>query len=369
MPLPTELEPLRGLVLLVIELRVYASTAWGTGDFLDLVAHLYRTEHFGLPRATAEALLTAGGALVVFDGLDEVFDPASWETITRRIIGFAVKYPKIRVVVTSRVVGYQRMALDTAGFAHHKLEDLDREQVEAFVARWYATAFPDDAVAAARMGRRLLSAVDTSRAVAELAGNPLLLTILAIIGRRRELPRDRRAVYQHAVTVLVQHWDISKHLAEVRVDDGLSTIVEEDKLELLRRVARRMQAAPSGLAGNHIPGADLAEEFERYLRDRLELPAHRARPVAEAMLEQFRHRNFILSRFGAGVYGFVHRASSSTWPRTTSTSASPTSAASTRTTWSVSTPGTGTTPRGTRSCATSPACSTRTSPGSRSSTC
>jgi len=26
------------------------------------------------------------------------------------------------------------------------------------------------------------------------------------------------------------------------------------------------------------------------------------------MLEQFRHRNFILSRFGGQVYGFVHRA-------------------------------------------------------------
>ena len=30
--------------------------------------------------------------------------------------------------------------------------------------------------------------------------------------------------------------------------------------------------------------------------------------IATAMLRQFRERNFILSLFGGGVYGFVHRA-------------------------------------------------------------
>jgi hypothetical protein len=307
-PPPPELEPLRGLVPLVVELRIYASGTWGGGDFLDLIDHLHATEGFGLPRATVESLLVTGRALVVFDGLDEVFDPDERTAISKRIGAFAARYPLAKVVVTSRVVGYQRAVLDAAGFTHHKLEDLTTEQVEDFVRRWFDTALPEDPAESARLRRRLMAAVAESKAVSELAGNPLLLTILAIIGRRRELPRDRRAVHQHAVTVLVQHWDPNKYLLASRFADDLPTIVEEDKLELLRRVARRMQAAPKGLAGNHIPGADLVEEFEQYLHDRLELPTHQARPGAEQMLEQFRHRNFILSRFGAGVYGFVHRA-------------------------------------------------------------
>ncbi|MBM0205407.1 HEAT repeat domain-containing protein [Micromonospora sp. STR1s_5] len=307
-PPPPELEPLRGLVPLVVELRIFASYASGGGDFLDLIDHTHATEGFGLPRATTESLLTRGRTLVVFDGLDEVFDPGERTTISKRIGAFAAKYPRAKVVVTSRVVGYQRAVLDTAGFAHHKLEDLTTEQVGAFVRRWFDTALPDDPAESARLRRRLMAAMAESKAVSELAGNPLLLTILAIIGRRRELPRDRRAVHQHAVTVLVQHWDPNKYLLASRFAEGMPTIVEEDKLELLRRVARRMQAAPKGLAGNHIPGADLVEEFEQYLHDDLELPMHQARPGAEQMLEQFRHRNFILSRFGAGVYGFVHRA-------------------------------------------------------------
>jgi HEAT repeats len=65
---------------------------------------------------------------------------------------------------------------------------------------------------------------------------------------------------------------------------------------------------PASLAGNHLPGSDLRTEFENYLRQRFELPASRAAPSARAMLEQLRERNFILALFGAGVYGFVHRA-------------------------------------------------------------
>jgi len=38
---------------------------------------------------------------------------------------------------------------------------------------------------------RALDAVRARPAIRELAGNPLLLTIIAIIGMRQEIPRDR----------------------------------------------------------------------------------------------------------------------------------------------------------------------------------
>jgi hypothetical protein len=150
--------------------------------------------------------------------------------------------------------------------------------------------------------------VEHSAAVAELAGNPLLLTILSIIGRRRELPRERRNVYEHAVSVLVEHWDATgKHLSEVRGGAGMPYLEYEDKLELLHLVARHMQDGPAGLAGNYIAGQDLRYYFDAFLRDRFELPPERSVPAAKAMLGQLRERNFILARFGGGAYGFVHR--------------------------------------------------------------
>ena len=301
------LAPLGGWLPVLVELRSYADPRWRDNTFLDFIDHLHAAVGLGLPKDMLDEYLRDDGrAVVVFDGLDELFDPELREGVTHEIAAFAARYPKARVVVTSRVIGYRRAILDAAGFGHYTIADLDRGQVERFVTRWYELACPDDAGEAASRRRRILDAVDASASLRELAGNPLLLTILSIIGRRQELPRDRRSVYAHAAAVLVEHWDVERHLRDARIP--MDYIDREDKLELLQQVARRMQDSRPGLAGNHIAGADLLAVFDGYLRERYQLGPEKAKPVARAMLARFRERNFILSHFGAEVYGFVHRA-------------------------------------------------------------
>jgi predicted NACHT family NTPase len=134
----------------------------------------------------------------------------------------------------------------------------------------------------------------------------MLLTILAIIGKHQELPRERWKLYDHAANVLIQHWDVNKHLRDRQVQADF--IGEEDKKELLRRIAYYMQAGEGGLAGNYIPAEQLRGEFEAYLLARYQRDPASAKMIALAMIEQFRQRNFILSRYGADLYGFVHRA-------------------------------------------------------------
>ncbi|PRH80453.1 signal transduction protein with Nacht domain protein [Streptomyces solincola] len=304
------LEALHGRLPLVVELRIYAEAAWRDRSFEDFLGHLHEDEGLGLPpRMLADCLAGTGPrqVLVVFDGLDELFEKGIRDAVARRIAGFAAKYPATRIVVTSRRVGYQRAVLDGAGFADFLLQDLDREQIGAFTRRWFTLACPDDHANARKLEQRVLTAVDGSASVRSLAGNPLILTILAIIGRRRELPRDRKTVYEHAVAVLVEHWDLDKFLKDSRVEEHLPYLGTEDKLELLRLVARRMQEGEAGIAGNHIAGLDLIAAFEGYLSDRYALPPDRAATAARIMVDQFRYRNFILSRFGGEVYGFVHR--------------------------------------------------------------
>jgi hypothetical protein len=301
------LAALEGWLPLLVELRAWADPRRIDDSFLDYLDHLYAAEGLGLPAAQlAEYLAEDGRAVMVFDALDEVFDPQVRDDVTRRIAAFATRYPMVRVVVTSRTIGYRRSVLDAAGFRHYSIADLDREQIGAFVTRWYELAIPDDVGEAKSRRRRLLDAVDASSSLRELAGNPLLLTILAIIGRRQELPRDRRSVYAHAAAVLVEHWDVERHLRDGRIP--MEYIDRQDKLELLQRVARRMQDSRTSHSGTHILGPDLLIVFEEYLRERYLLTPDRAKPVAKAMLEQFHERNFILSHFGGGVYGFVHRA-------------------------------------------------------------
>src|SRR5262249_34230908 len=136
---------------------------------------------------------------------------------------------------------------------------------------WYALALYDHPGIADQRRQRLTQAIEESVPIRELAGNPLLLTILAIIGKHQELPRERWKVYDHAASVLIQHWDVNKHLVDARID--ADAIREDDKKELLRRIAYRMQYGRQGLAGNHIWEEDLAAEIEGYLRVRYQYDA------------------------------------------------------------------------------------------------
>ncbi len=303
------LEALTGHLPLLVELKRYIAAQDRNlcRTVLDFLHHLGEGQGLGLDQEQLEPYLASGAAaLVVFDGLDEVFDPARREEVTREIAGFAARYPQARVLVTSRIIGYKQGPLTDAGFAHYTLQDLDQRQISDFLTSWYSLALHDRPAEAEQGRTRLLAAVGESRSIGELAGNPLLLTILAIIGKHQELPRERWKVYDHAARVLVQHWDVNRQLREQRV--AADYIGEDDKREMLRRLAWSMQTTGAGAAGNFVHRDELQQSFEAYLIERYQRDRADAKAVASAMIEQFRERNFILSRYGPELYGFVHRA-------------------------------------------------------------
>ncbi|WP_406293026.1 HEAT repeat domain-containing protein [Embleya sp. NBC_00888] len=305
------LSGLAGVVPMVVELRRFVDERaryGGYEEFLDRQHH-----DFGLcvPAAVRERLLVEGRAVVAFDGLDEVFDPRARVEACRRVAAFAARWPAARILVTSRSVGYQSALLAGAGFAHFKVQDLDEERIKEFTRSWYRSTCPNDPGLVAELVDRLDSALEGSRPLQEMAGNPLLLTILAIIGRRQPLPRNRRGVYEHAVTVLVARWDQAAKMLKAplpaAVAEALDVLGAEERLELLRGLARTMQEGLGGIVGNHIHASDLERVFCEYLQQ-YELPPVHAKAAARAMIAQLHERNFILSRYGGDVYGFVHRA-------------------------------------------------------------
>lgn len=298
-----------GYLPLLIELRTFAglSDEGKCETPLEFLEHLGKTEGWSLTQSTLHNYLKDDGrAMVIFDGLDEIFDPKLRETITNQIVGFTNTYPKARVIVTSRILGYRRKILSDAGFNHFTLQDLDEKQVIAFITNWYELAMSERPEEATERSERILKSFADQASIRQLAGNPMLLTIMAIIGKHQELPRERWKLYDHAASVLIQHWDVNKHLKDKRIEADF--IGEDDKKELLRRLAFRMQSGEGGLAGNYIHRETLQEEFEKYLKKRYSQMPDRAKVIAEAMIQQFRERNFILSLYGANVFGFVHRA-------------------------------------------------------------
>ncbi|EFE83114.1 predicted protein [Streptomyces albidoflavus] len=309
---PEELAPLEGLVPVLVELREYAvPEAWG--DTLeDFIERAHTQAYLPLPRELLTRLLQDGEAVVLFDGLDEVFDPGRRAAMARRITAFAAKYPQCRVIVTSREYGYQSHEFVNADFCQLMLEDLTREQVEEFVRRWYRAAYPDDPQLAERRIDRMLGAVRDVGSVGELAGNPLLLTILAAIGQSRTIPRERREMYAHAIEVLIERWDRDAKLLDpptpctTDVAHALEGLTVSRRLKLLERVARRMQEGVGSPAGTFIHHDDLIDIVRDFLVES-NVGASVAMAAAKELVDHLRTRNFLLAHYGGGLYGFVHR--------------------------------------------------------------
>ncbi|MEQ8956726.1 MAG: NACHT domain-containing protein [Coleofasciculus sp. C2-GNP5-27] len=199
---------------LLIELRNYARDRTLPKTFLEFI-HQGAAAICHLNQHRLDEVLEAGDAFVLFDGLDEIFDPVGRDTLITEIIRFTNQYPQVRVMVTSRIIGYKAQRLRDAQFRHFTLQDFEAEQIQAFVQKWHDLAFgnqPDKP----RLQNRLQRAINESPAIRELAGNPLLLTMMAILNRNRELPRERAELYDEASRVLLHEWDIEKGLPPMK---------------------------------------------------------------------------------------------------------------------------------------------------------
>ncbi|MFN6571704.1 HEAT repeat domain-containing protein [Dendronalium sp. ChiSLP03b] len=288
---------------LLIELRTYIRRRENNecSNFLEFFHKCSGTVHH-LNQNQLYEHLKAGNALVMFDGLDEVFEIGKREDVITDIHRFTNEYPDVRVIVTSRVVGYKPQRLRDAEFRHFMLQDLEPEQIQDFINRWHELAFYDR-VDRLRKRQRLQRAIDTSKSILELAGNPLLLTMMAILNRNQELPRDRATLYEQASRVLLHQWDVERALVEdSRLDP--KTIDYKDKQAILRQTAYHMQTSAKGLAGNLISVGDLEKILSRYLKN---IEFDHPTKVARVMINQLRTRNFMLCFLGADYYAFVHR--------------------------------------------------------------
>jgi hypothetical protein len=287
---------------LVIDLGAYAR--WrcdGRKDFIRFLEEAPVWHEW--PRGLLAQLIKQPGRLVMLlDGLDEVFDVSTRESVVNDIARFGSQFANVPIVLTSRVVGYQHQRLRDAEFRHFMLQDLDSTQITDFLNRWHEVTFDDPAQATPKRDR-LQKAIRESRSIAMLAGNPLLLTMMAILNRNQELPRDRADLYAQASRLLLHQWDMERALVDF--PDMSTEIGLREKTDILRRIAAHMQANPGGLKGNLIDGTTLTDLIEGYLKN--ELHFAQARAAARAVVEHLRQRTFILCFVGADSYAFVHR--------------------------------------------------------------
>ncbi|NEO44265.1 MAG: tetratricopeptide repeat protein [Moorea sp. SIO4A3] len=209
--------------------------------------------------------LHSGMCLVLLDGLDEVFNQDIRQQIVNQIEEFVTKFHNNKFVITSRIAGYREVKLSQR-FSHFTITEMEPEQVERFLDRWCLAVEkaqrPDASQhywqqEADHQSRELKKAIAETPGVKRMTGNPLLLTILALIHRNgSRLPKERVKLYDLAVQTLTEDWQLSKKLP------GVETVVlkENQVMKLLAPLADWMhEHKPSGLVSEQEVREKLAE--------------------------------------------------------------------------------------------------------------
>jgi hypothetical protein len=288
---------------LLIELREYARLRQRgeIADFLDYLSE-GASVRCRFDRTQLDAWLRHNTSVIMFDGFDEVFSPDLRKEVATAIFRYADDYPRSRVVMTSRVIGFQPQPWRDERFRIFMLEDLDDLQITDFLDRWHAFAHQDDLHVDTK--RTVLArAIEDSPAIRQIAGNPLLLTMMGIINRTQDLPRDRAELYSQCTRLLLHQWKVDVAFSTYP-DLAQAALDYKDKRTILLRVARKMQANAGSLSTNVIE----EEMLETTLSEGLAgIPNIRAARAARALIEQLRGRNFMLCSVGSRSYAFVHR--------------------------------------------------------------
>jgi TIR domain/HEAT repeats/NACHT domain len=304
----TPLAALAGHMPFLIELRDFvAREAEGRcTDLLSYLGYCGGELGFGFDQTALERHLSEQASLLIIDGLDEIFDPKRRRLMVEQIIGLVSPYPKLRLFITSRVAGFNDHPFRAAEFAVATLIDLTIKQIASFAKTWFTIVFPGDPAAAARAHGDLLDALRRRPQLRAIAGNPMILTIMATVARHKRLGRSRAALYAQALELLCYNWDYKRGL-ELPSDSPLIDLQAEDTLLMLRNIAWQMQAVPDGLRANAIGEGSLRGVVEGFFERDWHFDAPKARRAAGEMLERLQVRNWVLTLRGPALYGFVHR--------------------------------------------------------------
>ena len=310
--------PESGFLPVLLSLRnlgAYFKTHYPTDDgieghrrLLTFLRAALQNEGIDVPDNFLDAALAAGRVVVLFDGMDEVGDFDLRRRMARLIEGFAAASPQCRMVVTSRIVGYTDAARLGEDFATTTIRDFTLADVEQFLTHWHRLVAigqmqPGESAehVAASQTRHLMEAITTNPRVRELAINPLMLTVIAMLHRDRvKLPERRAELYAEAVDVLLGKWDEARGVEESHILDDRAFDITDRRL-LLQAIALAMHEA-----GKKDINVDDLQAQVRTVFTSITPDARAAERATERFLNVIKARTGLLVEAGQGVYRFSH---------------------------------------------------------------
>lgn len=192
------------------------------------------------------------GALVVFDGLDECGSPERRARVQTAVDEFIRTHrERSRFVLTARPYAWPDGPDPARGV--YALADFDGAQIEQFIGAWYEAVLQHRWCNPAEAERKRNDLLETRHRhdLRELAPNPLLLTLMALLHTHRgHLPEDRVDLYHESVELLLLRWNQSSGADQALRDQlGMPQLKLSDVRVALQKLAFQVHEESAGRDG------------------------------------------------------------------------------------------------------------------------
>jgi predicted NACHT family NTPase len=234
----------------------------------------------------------------MLDGLDEVADETQRQQVSRWVDQQMQTYPDTAFILTSRPFGYKtaRLQQDVTVL---EVQPFSLKQMEQFIGSWYleteviSHAGQDDAgvqADAKQQADDLIKRIKNSKPLADMAVNPLLLTMIATVHRRGSaLPGKRVELYKEICQVLLERRQRAKNMAEALTATQKQSVLQVLALQLMQQKTRYFKLS-DGIDWITDKLADVAGSGAK----------------SEEFIQQVRDVSGLLVEKEVGVYEFAH---------------------------------------------------------------
>jgi NACHT domain len=286
-------KPVIDKVPVFVSLKRWADS--GT-ELLPFIEEQFDKCDFPAARPFVEELLKSGGAIVLFDGLDEVNQEGGQrDKQTLAINNFIEKYDRTQCLITCRLAASD---YSFKPFTYVEIADFTPEQIETFVVNWFRN---NEGEKDEETSKRFLAEFkrEDNKGLRDLARTPLLLTLLCLsFNETLTFPQRRVEIYKEALDALLKKWDSSRKIKRDEVYRKLSLGHKENMLSHI--------AAETFEKNQYfIPQAELEKLIADFVKN---VPPHDTNEATdgEAILKAIEAQHGIFVERAREIYSFSH---------------------------------------------------------------
>jgi nucleoside phosphorylase len=264
------------------------------------------TAGFGKPPAgLVESILSAGEALILFDGVDEL-PPACRQEVSARIEQLIERYPDNYILLSTRPEAVPDGWLSHLRFREAWIEPLSERDKREFIDNWHravadqARAFGKPADDLPTLAAELKSKLPSEPGIARLAEVPLLCAMICALhrDRRQKLPESQAELCDALCHMLLHRRERESGLDLSAFPEAYRTLTYEQKRAIVKELAHYMVDNDLSSIEKPTAVAGVQRMLSRFVGQD---PAH-AGVVCESIVE----RSGMLREVSPGRIDFIH---------------------------------------------------------------